>query len=272
MNKILLLPLLLFPFLLQAQNGTSTVGGARGLAMGDAALSFRDLNSAFSNQAGLTAIEQPGVIVLAEQRFSLSEIRSLAAATVYPTSSGVFGLKAQYFGFDAYNEQAIGLSYARKLMDNLHLGVQLNYLNFSIPEYGNKSLFSFEVGVQIDVFEDLILAAHLTNPLGQEVVLDDELPTVFKLGLGYQVTKKVLLSAEVEKDIDFPARVKAGVEYQLIEALHVRAGISTEPSQFSFGMGYKIKNQLTIDAAANYHQQLGFSPGLLFFLNFKPCK
>lgn len=268
LKRILLFCLLFGNVILAAQNGTSSVAGARGLAMGDASVAFQDINSAFSNQAGLSGLKNTEATVFAEQRFQIQEIRSLAAAVAYPTASGVFSLNLGYFGFDDFNEQRIGLAYSRKLLAKLALGAQINYLNFSIPEYGNKGLMSFEIGLQSEIVKNFIIAAHLVNPIGQTLVEGEELPTVFSFGLMTRISDQLLLSGEVEKDIDFDIRTKIGLEYKLIEALMVRLGVATEPAQYSFGMGYLMKEKLRIDVAANYQQQLGFSPGLSISYSF----
>ena len=246
-----------------AQNGLTNNAGARGLAMSNASLIFQDINSIFSNQAGLVHLANPSAVLFTEQRFALTEIRSIAAGFAYPTkSSGVFGLNINYYGFEAYNEQKAGFAYARKLTDKLSLGAQINYINFRIPEYGNKGFLSFEIGMQARILKDVLLAAHISNPIGQEVVEDDNLPTVFKLGAAYCPSKKVILSLEAEKDIDFDTRIKGGIEYKLIEAFALRAGFASNPASFSFGAGYDIKGKFKIDVGAAYHQVLGFSPGL----------
>lgn len=67
--------------------------------------------------------------------------------------------------------------------------------------------------------------------------------------------------AEAEKDIDHPARIKAGIEYQIADVLHLRGGVATNPSQYSFGVGLNVQH-LKIDIASSYHQILGFTPGL----------
>jgi len=247
---------------MQAQNGLTSNTGARGLAMGNASLTFQHINSILSNQAGLSFIKTPSAILFTEQRFAVTEIRSIAAGFAYPTKSGVFGLNLNYFGFEDYNEQKIGLAYSRKLMDKLSIGAQVNYINFRIPEYGSQGFLSFDLGLQAQVLDDLILAAHIANPIGQEIVEDDNLPTVFKIGAAYCPSKKAVIMLEMEKDIDFETRIKGGLEYKLIEAFSLRAGFSSNPSAFSFGAGYTIKEQLRIDIGASYHNILGFSPGL----------
>lgn len=259
-------PLLFLAFFissyLSAQNGISNNAGARGQAMSNASVNFRDVNSLFSNQAGLAHIETPTFLAFSEQRFALNEIRSIAAGLAYPFDSGVFGLSVQYFGFENYNEQKVGVNYARKLAEKVSLGAQVNYLNFRIPEYGNSGFVSFEIGLQAEIYKDVFLGAHLANPIGQEVVADEELPTVFRVGLSYSPGKKVNLNIETEKDLDFALRIKTGIEYLPIEALALRIGFANNPSSISFGIGYSIKDKLRIDVGTQYHQVLGFSPGI----------
>ena len=245
-----------------AQNGVSNSAGARGLAMGDASVTFSDVNSIFSNQAGLADMTKTEIILFAGQKFFVNEIRNIAAGVAYPTRFGTFGLNLHYFGFESYNEQKIGINYARKLTQKVSLGVQFNYQGIRIPEYGTKAMISAEIGIRSEIIKNLIIAAHIANPIRIEVVEDEYLPTVFRFGAAYLPSKKLTITAEVEKDIEFPAAVKFGLEYQVIEPFFVRVGIGTEPTLFNFGFGFVIKEKFVIDAASSYHQTLGFSPAL----------
>lgn len=64
---------------------------------------------------------------------------------------------------------------------------------------------------------------------------------------------------EGSKTIIDKARIKAGVEYQAVKNLYVRAGVAGAPIEFSFGLGYKWK-VISIDAGSSYHQLVGWSP------------
>lgn len=260
MQKLLTLVFLLIGWMASAQNGAPPVAGARGAAMGNAAVTFTDIYSAFSNQAGLGLLEQSAIAVTGEQRFLLNEIRSISAAAAYPTTSGTIALTANYFGFDDFNEQRFGLAYGRKLFDQLSIGAQFVALNTRIPEYGNNTVFTFEIGVLSEILPDLTLGAHIYSPVRIELVPDEDLPAIFNLGLAYHPSEKVTLNAQVEKADEYPARVRAGVEYQLIDPLYLRVGIVTDPSVFSFGLGLQLDNGLAIDVASSYQQLLGFTP------------
>jgi len=249
-------------FLFTDAQSISSAAGARGLAMGNAAVTFSDINSVFSNQAGLAQLKNIEVILFAGQSYLLNEIRNISAAAAYPSNLGTFALNLHYYGFQGYNEQKIGLNYARKLTQNVSLGVQLNYIGIRIPEYGNKGVFSAEFGIRSQILKGLIVAAHIANPIRIEITEGENLPTIFKFGVAYLPSKKLSFTAEVEKDIEFPAVVKFGVEYQLADPFFIRLGVSTKPTLFNFGMGIIIKEKLIIDFAASYHQSLGFSPAV----------
>ncbi len=247
----------------EAQNGTPPVSGARGTAMGDASVSFTGISSAFANQAGLSFMEGVGFMVSAERRFLVSEINSISAAVAVPVNkAGTFGLTINYFGFSGYNERRIGLAYSRKLMDKLAIGAQFDYLGFNIPEYGTKNLFTFELGMQAQLIEQVYVGAHIFSPVRQEIIEDENVPTVVRFGISYLPSKKVLISAELEKDIEFPMLFKAGIEYYIIDILALRAGVSSDPILNSFGLGLRLKNGLNLDVASSYHYELGFTPSI----------
>ncbi len=258
--------------ILLAQNGTPQNAGARGAAMGNAALTFTDINAAYVNQAGLAFLEELSFGVYGERRFLAEGLNSFLFAAAYPNEKiGTFGLTVNYFGYNNYNEQKIGLAYARKLAQNISLGVQLDYLGTRIPQYGAASTFTFEIGLLAKLNEQFSIAAHTYNPIHAQVAGLDRLPSLVNIGLAYQPSEKVLLIAELEKDIyDFPLMGKFGVEYRPIHALSVRVGVqaAAEATQMSFGLGLYLQS-LCIDIATSYHQVLGFTPsfGLSYGLN-----
>lgn len=262
MQKILFIIFIFFSFSLAAQNGATHSTGARSNGVANASVGFTDLNSIFNNQAGLADLKKKGFIIAAEQRFLLADLNNFGGGFAMPTRSGTFGLSVHYFGFEKYNESKIGLSYARKLMEKLSVGVQFDMLQTRIAEYESKTFFTFEVGLQAELIENLLIGIHVYNPIRQEVAKDEFLPSTIRAGATYTASKKLLLHAELEKDFDFPFIFKAGIEYELVNNFWMRIGVQTEPTALSFGLGYLLKNGLRIDLASNYHQELGFTPSL----------
>jgi len=82
-----------------------------------------------------------------------------------------------------------------------------------------------------------------------------------KLGLDYRFSEKVLFAVSTEKDVDFDARVNAGIEYHITEMFYLRGGISTNPTQYAFGFGMQLTH-FKIDLSSSFHQTLGITPGI----------
>src|SRR5215831_3949547 len=101
--------------------------GARSGAMGDAAVTLSDASSVFNNQAGMAFVKGFSAGLFTERKFGLSELSYSAGGVTLPTKSGVFGLSANYYGFDLYNEKKAGLAYARLFSNKISGGIQLDY-------------------------------------------------------------------------------------------------------------------------------------------------
>ena len=246
-----------------SQNGLPVTLGAKSIAMGNTGVAFNDVQAILNNPAGLTSLSSLSLIIAAEQRFAISELQSLAAGVAFPGRSGIFGLSLQHFGFDLYNEQRIGLTYARSLSDHFSVGAQLIVHNTSIEEYGSKWTPAVELGFLYEITAYLHIGVHIFNPARIEIIEGEYLPTVLRLGFSYRSSENVLFAAEINKDIDFPVQVRAGLEYQLAKPLFFRVGMQTAPEKWSSGIGYQLENQaLKIDFSVAHHQFLGFSPAI----------
>lgn len=262
MQRLIFLLPIFFSISIFAQNGVTNSVDARSNGVANASVAFTGINSILNNQAGLAELENIGILFSAEQRFVLNELNNLGAGFAMPTNSGTFGISINYFGFEDFNQSKIGLTYARKLMEKLSVGIQFDMLRTQIAEYGNKNLFTFEVGVQSELIENLLLGFHLYNPVKLEIIEDEFLPTVLRAGATYSASKKLMLHTEIEKDFDFPFVFKAGIEYELVNDFWLRVGVHTNPTALSFGLGYQMKNGLRFDLASNYHQELGITPSI----------
>lgn len=263
--KPFLLSLFLFcyPLVLVAQNGTPQNAGARGAALSNAALTFTDINSIFTNQAGLGYLEHLSFTAYGERRFLLADgLNSFLVGAALPHKTiGTIGLSLHYFGYGQYNEQKIGLAYSKKLFKRFSIGAQFNYLATRIGEYGTAHNVTFELGILSKVTKHFHLAAHTFSPIRVHMPNGDIIPSIFKVGAAYIPSKQLRLTAEVEKDLERPLNGRFGVEYHPIPVLCLRAGIATTPVMASFGLGLHL-NALKIDIASSYHQVLGFTPSL----------
>lgn len=242
--------------------GELHLAGARSAAMGNSSVMLTDVWSAFNNQAALSGLTSPVAGLYYENRFMLKELGFKAAAFAYPYKTGTVAVSFAQFGFEAWNENKVGLCYSKAFGNFISIAVQLDYCMINRDEhYENLNFLTFEVGILSKITPRFTIGAHVYNPLIISIseTTDERAPSVFRLGGAYDVTDKFIITVETEKDIQHKFSFKSGIEYKMIPALHFRAGISSDPSTFCFGVGVFYR-KFTLDFSASYHQILGFSP------------
>jgi hypothetical protein len=227
-----------------------------------------DVFSFVNNQAALAELKQNAAGVYGERRFMLSETSVYTAAAAFLTNNGNFGLDVKYAGFENFNENQIGLAYARSVGKKVEVGIQFNYYGYQIPTYGSSNTVDFEAGAIVHLTDKLNAGIHVYNPIGGKFSKSDEkLTSTYKAGFGYDASDRFFMSAEMVKEENFPVSINSGVQYQLEKRLFARAGISSATSSYYAGVGVAWNN-LRLDVSCSVHPQLGVSPGLLLIANF----
>ena len=236
--------------------------GARQAGMGNSGVTLSDIWSSYHNQAGLAGLEGISAGASFSNAFNIKELGTKSFATGMPVSKiGSFGINYTYFGYELYNESKFGLAYAMALGKRISAGVQIDYfLTRMYGEYGKKGIAVGEIGIIAEPFDNFKAGVHLFNPWMAKMAdyQDERVPTILRIGLGYNFSEKIVLTIEGEKDIEQAAVFRSGIEYILIENLFLRAGVSTNPTQFSFGLGYNYIG-IQLDISFTNHQQLGYT-------------
>jgi hypothetical protein len=239
--------------------------------LGAYSINHVDVFSFTANQASLAQLKSTAMGVYGERRFLLSDINNYSAVIGLNTKSGNFGLKAGYAGSADYNETQLGLAYGRKLGSKIDIGAQFNYNGIRISSgYGSASAISIELGTIFHLTEKLHTGFHINNPIGGKFGKDqqEKLASVYSLGIGFDASEKLLVSASIEKEESQPVNVHAGIQYKLIPQLLIRGGMSTATTSSWVGLGISLKS-FRLDVTTTYHPQLGITPGLLLLFNFK---
>jgi hypothetical protein len=237
--------------------------------MSGCGVTISDIWSVSHNQAGLAYLEKPMVGLYHERRFLIKELSFSSLAAVIPTKPGSFGFVVNYFGFSKYYDTKLGFAFSHRLGEKIAGGIQLDYFNTYM--YGSESniqRISFELGVITNPAKNLNFGFHLFNPFPRKLKHNSlsGLSSTARLGFSYFFYEKVLLTAEAFKKHPESIILKTGIEYIPVKQIAFRFGISTEPSSFSFGLGYYLKKLWTGIAFTN-HQVLGVTPH--FDIGFK---
>jgi len=237
--------------------------GSRSHALGNASVAIDDIWAYHHNPANLVAVKKLGFGLSYENRFLLKELQSQGFVVALPLKVGVISLGLQSFGFKNFRTNRLGVGYSMKLAEFLSCGVQLNYHQVRLTDaYGRKDALTAEIGLKANVTDNWKVAFSVFNLTRTKISEfgEDRLTTLMRFGTQYTFSEKVMLVAELEKNIEFPVRFKTGIEYSPIRKLFLRGGFATQPIEISAGLGYRFKEQFQLDIGSAYHQILGWSP------------
>lgn len=251
----------------------SGIAGARSNALGKNSVSLSDFWSIQNNPAGMANYHYLSVGISYENRFLMKELSSYNAALVVPVQIGTFGLSFSRFGFENFNENKLGLAYARTFSPFLKMGLKLDYLLFKFSdEYAKRRTATFELGFQSDITNDLCVGVYIFNPINVKLktIHNEQVPILFRFGLSYIITKDFLATTEVEYNSDSNLDYRFGLEYNTLKEFYIRIGVNTTPATAGIGVGYTL-NRVIIDVSATMNQYTGisFQSSLIFKIKEK---
>lgn len=239
---------------LLAQNGDFRLG-ARSAAIGGAATTVTDGWSIFNNVGALGALDHSSGMLSYQNRYDVSAFQVVGGAYVHHTDPLNAGVSFYRFGDNLFNQQKMTLAVGNSF-DMVSLGLGASIVQYSIESLGTEQALIIEFGGLAFLTEQLTLGAHAYNITQSKLSDEETLPTVLKAGLAYTPTDALLVSAEVQKDLDFDAILKFGLEYEIVKKVWVRTGFSTEPFKSSFGGGWQWSD-FVIDYAFSDQTDLG---------------
>lgn len=240
--------------------------GARTIALGRAFTGTTGyLWSMSYNPSGIVGLQGIEAGMYAERRFSMKELTYGGICVALPYKDNHYlGAEVGSFGFSNYRENKIGLNYATTIAKVLNIGTKVNFAQTSITDIGNALSIYADVGLNVAVTKNLrfgVTASNVNQAKVRTQNAKQPLPTVLTAGIAYQVTDKVLIVADANKDFAQPISFRGGVEYQFGKGLAARIGASHYPLSVNFGVGWQYKN-FTVDFASSIHERLGYTPAL----------
>ena len=174
------------------------------------------------------------------------------------------------------SENALGVTHAFHLLKDLRSSFSVGYsLNLLLVDYGQSAGMSGDGSDGIDLGSvaglgvDLGIQASLRDRAWMGVAVENinapnlgsseaeaQAPRKFVAGLGYMPYYGLTTSFEVEKVMGMDAQYRMGLDYAIMEWFSIRAGVSTYPSQLTFGFGVK-QSFFKVDYAYVSHPVLG---------------
>jgi hypothetical protein len=250
--------------------------GARRLSLGNAYTAVKgDYWAMYANPAGLVGMKEMKAGVFVERRFLLNQLNHGAAGFAMPFKERhAAGIQFSGFGFGDYSDANVALAYAGQVIEQLSLGVRVNYKRTSIANYGAQGALVIDAGLNALLAKGLTVGFSVSNTNQarlkkdiDEQIPDEQIPTTLDFGLAYQASDKVLVVLDLQKQVNFAYSFRGGVEYAILPILTARVGVSTAPVTMNAGLGLKIK-QLELDISNSYHELIGYTPALSLSYKF----
>ncbi|HUH33345.1 MAG TPA: hypothetical protein VLZ28_05285, partial [Daejeonella sp.] len=209
------------------------------------------------------------VAIAFQKPFAGYELNTQSVVFAIPFNKNVFGLSFQRYGYASYNEQRAAFCYAKGFGDQLYVALNFNYHLLTIESYGSASTYSVEAGIQYHLNEKFSAGVHVANPTNRsmESGVNLVIPGRVQVGASYLFSEKVLVAFAAEKTLSGGVDTKAGLEYQIIELLALRGGISANPFKHYAGVGLGFR-KLKMDIAASSQPVLGYSPQIALSYEF----
>ncbi len=252
--------------------------GARAVAMNGSYTSISDNSLAiFYNPSGLGQMKYREFSVFySPAPFGLKELSTSAFTYAEPLKFGTLGLGIKNYGFDLYREISISLSYGGNYKKKIFYGLNLNYYNLKIKDNYNTDNSASSVAV------DAGLMAYITKYLrwgffGKNIsgstigISQEKIAQVYRTGFSLVPKENLNFVLEIEKDVRYPLSVRAGMEYCPVDYVDVRAGVGSEPTTFTLGIGFSY-NLFQLDYALYNSPDLGLTHQGTFTVNFGGIK
>ncbi len=118
-----------------------------------------------SNQSGMTQFTKKGVGAFYSTRFMMRELSTKAVTIFIPLQKGTIGLKYQYFGYELFNNQLMGLYYAVKIYHQISIGVQMDLIMVGSANRKIQITPTCEIGLQAKLNDKVTLGLWTYNPI-----------------------------------------------------------------------------------------------------------
>ncbi|MDR2475672.1 MAG: hypothetical protein LBD45_07420 [Bacteroidales bacterium] len=236
---------------------------ARSKALGVSGISL----ASPANPSGISFFDSSVASITYGNRFSLKELAEFSAVLSYPNRWLDAGLAFSRFGYEHYNENRIGLSVARKLSATISAGLRFNYFFIHVSDVDEQpAALTTDIGCYWKPSDFVSVGFLFSNLMLMNSGVGNPLDKTACVGVSYRIIPELMLITEIETTFRHAAEYRFGIEYQPVENIFFRMGVSGKPFVPSFGLGYRLKH-VQCDIAARSHEVLGISPviGLTYF-------
>lgn len=185
-----------------------------------------------------------------------------------PFFIGGIGITMSEFGFSEQKEQAITLACGVRLSKDLCFGAGSDAYLINNARTGTRISYGLNVAFLASVYKKWWLGVYGHNLNKPRFENSDYgvLPYELRAGLGYQPFADILSCLEMSLAGD-DIRVHMGSEFSVFSIMLLRAGVKTDPTVISGGLGIAIEF-ISTDYAVEYVPELPLTHSVTVNLTF----
>lgn len=239
-----------------AQDGDYSLG-ARNAALSGASITHKDSWSVFNSTGAFGSAEETSAFVSYQNRYNIAGFHVIGGGFVYHSTWLNAGVKYFKFGDNLFNQQTTGIVLANRFQ-MVSLGLGVNVVQTSAEGLQTRRKVALEFGGVAEINQILSFGAHIFNIKHGELY-----PTTMKAGISLNPVKPLKINVEIEKQLETKEKLKTGLEYQIIEKLFLRTGISIQGNNLgysevksTYGFGF-VPAAFNIDYAFSNDSRLG---------------
>ncbi len=264
-RKIITLILMLALSVIAAQGAfLQQEPSSRARGMGSAFTAIADDSSAvFFNPAGIAFIASPQFQSMYSRLYNMEELSYGVVNYVNPIGEngnwGTYSINMQYFGYELYKENIIGLSYASRFGNSTSLGFNLKFMGLDIDTLGTANAIGLDIGMLHMLTDKIRVGAFLHN-VSQPRIGAEYLPRGTTVGISYKLLPQLMLSLDIFQEIpsstegttygftDLPDEIQEEIEQVLNdeeldmydEYLENFDAIKKAKPEYRFGLEYNL--------------------------------
>ncbi|MDO9391409.1 MAG: helix-hairpin-helix domain-containing protein [bacterium] len=189
--------------------------------------------------------------------FGMTDLTAASAQAGYQKDK--VGLAAGFvtMGSALYRENTIKTAVSFRPFKQAGFGLGISGYNLSIQRYGSANALGLDLGVIGSPLEDLTMAAAARNINRPRIgSSDEEIAQWLDWGVSYSLLNQLTFAFQLQSQQGYNSQIRFGQEYRHNRHLALRAGFSSQPSSFSFGLGLSAK-KFRVDYAVKTHSCLG---------------
>ena len=234
--------------------------GASSFALGNAVVAIDQyLFALYYNPAALSTEGKFQTAFSIQNYFGIGDLNAIDIMINFSLFKHPFSFAINRFGNRYYQEIQLTAASRYELFEKCSIGFSVQYYLLSIQNHGQSLSWGVNISALYNLTPNVSIGALVTN-LNQPVISStlEKIPQTMSLGFCYNPVSDLEFSFEVFQDIRFDQEYRAGVSYQVIPLLKLRAGIEDQLNVYSYGFGINMA-WMIFDYGLRNHPVLGIS-------------